>query len=170
MRAYTGVYESIRKEIPPEILNIRNHMVFLLAEDTPFKNGQGRRETAATADRSRSDNKKAVFLSKTVHKFSYNQLFVHAVDVGDTASVDKTSTAGSVNTAIKPETRRSSEDVAVIDEEHEEGGSCDSFLPCDPRRWMHRYLMLGFMCMLSFGSYYVYDNPTALQSTILKVR
>lgn len=27
----------------------------------------------------------------------------------------------------------------------------DNFLPCDPRRWMHRYLMLGLMCSLSFG-------------------
>ena len=29
----------------------------------------------------------------------------------------------------------------------------DNFLPCDPRRWMHRFLMLGLMCMLSFGKY-----------------
>ena len=41
--------------------------------------------------------------------------------------------------------------------------------PCDPRRWMHRYLMLLLMCMLSFGSYYVYDNPAALQRIILQV-
>lgn len=27
----------------------------------------------------------------------------------------------------------------------------DNFLPCDPRRWMHRFIMLAFMCMLSFG-------------------
>ena len=27
----------------------------------------------------------------------------------------------------------------------------DNFLPCDPRRWMHRFLMLALMCMLSFG-------------------
>ena len=27
----------------------------------------------------------------------------------------------------------------------------DNFLPCDPRRWMHRYLMLCLMCSLSFG-------------------
>lgn len=43
------------------------------------------------------------------------------------------------------------------------------FLPCDPRRFMHRYFMLVLMCFLSFGSYYVYDNPTALQSTIIRV-
>ena len=27
----------------------------------------------------------------------------------------------------------------------------DNFLPCDPRRWMHRFLMLCLMCSLSFG-------------------
>ena len=48
------------------------------------------------------------------------------------------------------------------------GFSCKSFL-CDPHRWMHRFLMLGMMCFLSFGSYYVYDNPAALQKTILNV-
>ena len=47
--------------------------------------------------------------------------------------------------------------------------SCETFLPCDPRRWMHRFLLLFLMCMLSFGSYYVYDNPAALERTILNV-
>lgn len=28
---------------------------------------------------------------------------------------------------------------------------CDNFLPCDPRRWMHRFLVLILMCFLSFG-------------------
>ena len=28
---------------------------------------------------------------------------------------------------------------------------CDNFLPCDPRRNMHRFLMLILMCLLSFG-------------------
>jgi nitrate/nitrite transporter NarK len=46
---------------------------------------------------------------------------------------------------------------------------CDNFLPCDPRRWMHRYLMLAFMCFLSFGSYYCFDNPAALTRTIINV-
>ena len=27
----------------------------------------------------------------------------------------------------------------------------DNFLPCDPRRYMHRFLMLILMCLLSFG-------------------
>ena len=26
-----------------------------------------------------------------------------------------------------------------------------TLLPCDPRRWMHRYFMLFLMCTLSFG-------------------
>lgn len=47
--------------------------------------------------------------------------------------------------------------------------SCETFLPCDPRRWMHRFMLLFLMCMLSFGSYYVYDNPAALERTILNV-
>jgi len=46
----------------------------------------------------------------------------------------------------------------------------ETFFPCDPRRWMHRYFMLLLMCFLSFGSYYVYDNPAALQRTIMNVR
>ncbi|XP_002740942.1 lysosomal dipeptide transporter MFSD1-like [Saccoglossus kowalevskii] len=37
------------------------------------------------------------------------------------------------------------------------------FAACDPRRGLHRYLVLILMCFLSFGSYYVYDNPAALQ-------
>ncbi len=27
----------------------------------------------------------------------------------------------------------------------------NNFLPCDPRRWLHRFIMLVFMCFLSFG-------------------
>lgn len=34
---------------------------------------------------------------------------------------------------------------------------------------MHRFMLLFLMCMLSFGSYYVYDNPAALERTILNV-
>ena len=28
---------------------------------------------------------------------------------------------------------------------------CDNFLPCDPRRYMHRFLILILVCLLSFG-------------------
>jgi len=34
---------------------------------------------------------------------------------------------------------------------------------CDPRTSWHRYFALFFMCFLSFGSYFCYDNPAALQ-------
>ncbi|XP_065887478.1 major facilitator superfamily domain-containing protein 1-like [Dysidea avara] len=42
-------------------------------------------------------------------------------------------------------------------------------LLCDPSRWLHRYTMLFLMCTLSFGSYFVYDNPAALQRQITQV-
>ena len=35
----------------------------------------------------------------------------------------------------------------------------DNFLPCDPRRWMHRFLMLCLMCFLSFGKRERRKNP-----------
>jgi hypothetical protein len=31
-------------------------------------------------------------------------------------------------------------------------------LICDPRKWVFRYFALIFMCFLSFGSYFCYDN------------
>lgn len=37
---------------------------------------------------------------------------------------------------------------------------------CDPRRPYHRFMVLGFICFLSFGSYFCYDNPAALQAII----
>ncbi|EDV21302.1 uncharacterized protein TRIADDRAFT_30594 [Trichoplax adhaerens] len=39
-------------------------------------------------------------------------------------------------------------------------------MACDPRRALHRYLVLILMCFLSFGSYFVYDNPAALEKQI----
>ena len=169
---YADVSDSIRKEAPSR--NIENdHMFFVFsrARYTLFcvchGYGPRRRETATTADWSRSDTHTHTIgtRSNAVKKFTFNQFLVHAVDIGDTASVDKATTVGSVNTTVKQETRKTSVDVT----DDRDDANCDSFFPCDPRRWMHRYLMLGFMCMLSFGSYYVYDNPTALQSTIIKV-
>ncbi|XP_077988681.1 lysosomal dipeptide transporter MFSD1-like [Glandiceps talaboti] len=41
---------------------------------------------------------------------------------------------------------------------------CGTSAACDPRRSLHRYLVLILMCFLSFGSYFVYDNPAALQT------
>eukprot|EP00117_Sycon_ciliatum_P049685 scpid55234/ scgid0410/ Major facilitator superfamily domain-containing protein 1 len=46
---------------------------------------------------------------------------------------------------------------------------CGSSAVCHPARAPHRYIMLLFMCFLSFGSYFCYDNPAALQSTIQQV-
>ncbi|CAD5122891.1 unnamed protein product [Dimorphilus gyrociliatus] len=43
---------------------------------------------------------------------------------------------------------------------------CGASLPCDPRRKLHKYLVLIIMCLLSFGSYFVYDNPAALQDVM----
>ncbi|PAA85696.1 hypothetical protein BOX15_Mlig018958g3 [Macrostomum lignano] len=37
---------------------------------------------------------------------------------------------------------------------------------CNPRSALHRYLALSFMCFLSFGSYFCYDNPSALQDVM----
>lgn len=39
---------------------------------------------------------------------------------------------------------------------------------CDPKRRIHRYLMLFFICFLSFGSYFCFDNPAALQDVFLR--
>ncbi|VDK38856.1 unnamed protein product [Taenia asiatica] len=38
---------------------------------------------------------------------------------------------------------------------------------CDPRSNVHRYGMLFFICLMSFGSYYCFDNPAALQDAFL---
>ena len=121
---------------------------------------QGDRETGSIADRSRSA---WVFIHSHFCCLLHEFKFAHACVV-DTDVVE-TGTVGSVNTTPKkfqPVAAQTS--VAVVEE-----AGCDSFLPCDPRQWLHRYFMLFFMCMLSFGSYYVYDNPTALQRTIMNV-
>lgn len=53
-------------------------------------------------------------------------------------------------------------------EEEEELTGCGATLCCNPRRMLHRYLILIIMCFLSFGSYFCYDNPAALQDTMIK--
>lgn len=40
---------------------------------------------------------------------------------------------------------------------------------CDPEHWSHRYLFLLLICFLSFGNYFVYDNPAALTDQFEKV-
>ncbi|XP_021515300.1 major facilitator superfamily domain-containing protein 1 [Meriones unguiculatus] len=37
---------------------------------------------------------------------------------------------------------------------------------CDPRRLAHRLVVLLLMCFLGFGSYFCYDNPSALQTQV----
>ncbi|EUB56828.1 Major facilitator superfamily domain-containing protein 1 [Echinococcus granulosus] len=54
------------------------------------------------------------------------------------------------------------------DSSREEGAPrycCGSL--CNPRSHVHRYGMLFFICLMSFGSYYCFDNPAALQDAFL---
>ena len=37
---------------------------------------------------------------------------------------------------------------------------------CDPRSFIHRLMALILMCLLGFGSYFCFDNPGALQTSI----
>ena len=39
---------------------------------------------------------------------------------------------------------------------------------CNPHSKYHRFAILGFICFLSFGTYFCYDNPAPLQKYILK--
>lgn len=50
--------------------------------------------------------------------------------------------------------------------ESDEVEGCGSLSCCNPHRASHRFMVLGFICFLSFGSYFCYDNPAALQSII----
>ena len=45
---------------------------------------------------------------------------------------------------------------------------CGRSLPCDPKRRLHRYLILIFICFLCFGSYYCYDTPAAMEDIMMK--
>jgi len=57
----------------------------------------------------------------------------------------------------------SSEETEPIVDECDEEDRQYSCAVCDPRTSLHRYFALFFMCFLSFGSYFCYDNPAALQ-------
>lgn len=48
----------------------------------------------------------------------------------------------------------------------EDLSSCGASVCCDPKRNLHRYFVLGLICFLSFGSYYCFDNPAALENNI----
>lgn len=54
-----------------------------------------------------------------------------------------------------------------IPEDTYEDTSCCSWTICNPRKALHRYFVLIFMCFLGFGSYFCYDNPGALQKQIM---
>lgn len=54
------------------------------------------------------------------------------------------------------------------DGEEEVLEGCGGTMACNPHRPLHRYLVLAVMCFLSFGSYFCYDNPAALQDTMIK--
>ncbi|XP_066912299.1 lysosomal dipeptide transporter MFSD1-like [Clytia hemisphaerica] len=43
---------------------------------------------------------------------------------------------------------------------------CGALPCCDPRSAGHRFTVLIFICFLSFGSYFCFDNPAALQKQI----
>ncbi|XP_028418530.1 major facilitator superfamily domain-containing protein 1-like, partial [Dendronephthya gigantea] len=51
-------------------------------------------------------------------------------------------------------------------EPEDELQGCGSVAICNPKRRLHRYIVLVFICSLSFGSYFCYDNPAALQKQI----
>ncbi|XP_065840526.1 major facilitator superfamily domain-containing protein 1-like [Oscarella lobularis] len=65
-----------------------------------------------------------------------------------------------------------SESEALVPKEDKEKDDDDGFtgcspnLACNPRARLHRFIVLIFMCLLSFGSYFCYDNPAALQQKI----
>lgn len=56
---------------------------------------------------------------------------------------------------------------SVLTDEEQTNDACSSVAICNPRKALHRYMVLFFMCFLSFGSYFCYDNPGALQDQIM---
>ena len=57
--------------------------------------------------------------------------------------------------------------TSMTDKSYQYG--CVHFPLCNPYHWNHRYLVLFFMVLVNFQSYFVYDNPVALQRTIINV-
>ncbi|KAK7483182.1 hypothetical protein BaRGS_00025586 [Batillaria attramentaria] len=56
-----------------------------------------------------------------------------------------------------------------VQEDDEEKETACGTGPCDPKGCIHRYFpVLVIMCFLSFGSYFCYDNPAALQDNMLR--
>lgn len=57
--------------------------------------------------------------------------------------------------------------IQYVDSDSEGGNVCARVI-CNPRKFFYRYFALIFMCLLSFGSYFCYDNPAALQDNFKK--
>ncbi|KAG8195769.1 hypothetical protein JTE90_004776 [Oedothorax gibbosus] len=72
---------------------------------------------------------------------------------------------------METESETSSRDPSVIEPvtsstENKDSSFCLWAL-CNPRKAAHRYFALIFMCFLSFGSYFCYDSPGAIQDQIM---
>ncbi|CAL1527854.1 unnamed protein product [Lymnaea stagnalis] len=64
---------------------------------------------------------------------------------------------------------QANEQTALINEDDEELEGCSGTPPCNPKSCLHRYFpVLILICFLSFGSYFCYDNPAALQDTMIR--
>ncbi|KXJ15043.1 major facilitator superfamily domain-containing protein 1 [Exaiptasia diaphana] len=59
-----------------------------------------------------------------------------------------------------------SESTPLVKVTDSEPSGCGDSPLCNPRSRLHRYVALIFICFLSFGSYYCYDNPAALEKEI----
>ena len=55
------------------------------------------------------------------------------------------------------ETSNENEPIVQYVDDSVNKNNCGKTL-CDPRKWFFRYFGLVFMCFLSFGSYFCYDN------------
>ncbi|XP_025832730.1 major facilitator superfamily domain-containing protein 1 isoform X2 [Agrilus planipennis] len=60
------------------------------------------------------------------------------------------------------------EDSTSRNEELDDTEQTCCYTCCNPRGKSHRFVALFFMCFLSFGSYFCYDNPGALEDNFLK--
>ncbi len=71
---------------------------------------------------------------------------------------------------LETSTRHSTEECITSVQNATTKDSCASFALCDPQHWAHRSIALSMVCIINFGSNFVYDNPVSLQSTIINVR
>ncbi|XP_072033850.1 lysosomal dipeptide transporter MFSD1-like [Amphiura filiformis] len=64
------------------------------------------------------------------------------------------------------EANKEDENSEDMNNEDIELTGCGATAACNPHRTLHRFLVLILICFLSFGSYFCYDNPSALQNQI----